>query len=89
LTSVEWSPRALRTLFDVYDYIAADNLDAAARIVDRIRSTVKLLGSQPQLGRPSKMRNRRELVVDQYVITYQIRRGRIWIVSLEHGARRR
>jgi plasmid stabilization system protein ParE len=41
------------------------------------------------LGRPSEMRNRRELVVDQYVITYQVRRERIWIVSIEHGAQRR
>jgi plasmid stabilization system protein ParE len=88
LTPIEWSPHALRTLFDVYDYIAADSSEAAARVVDRIRSAVRLLGSQPQLGRASRMRNRRELVVDQYVITYQIRRNRIWIVSLEHGARR-
>ena len=89
MTPIEWSPRALRTLFDVYDYIAADSPEAAARVVDRIRSAVRLLGSQAQLGRASKMRNRRELVVDQYVITYQIRRNRIWIVSLEHGAHRR
>ena len=88
MTPIEWSPHALGMLFDVYDYIAADSPEAAARVVDRIRSAVRLLGSQPQLGRASRMRNRRELVVDQYVITYQIRRNRIWIVSLEHGARR-
>ena len=86
---VEWSPGALRALFDLYDYIAADSMEAAARVVDRIRSTVGLLSNQPQLGRPSRFRNRRELVLDQYVITYRISRNRIWILSLEHGARRR
>jgi plasmid stabilization system protein ParE len=89
MKSVEWSPRAVRALFDLYDYIAADSPEAAARVVDRLRATVNLLGGQEMLGRASEMRNRRELVVDQYIITYQVKRERIWIVALEHGARRR
>lgn len=89
MSEVEWSPRAVRGLFEVYDYIAADNVEAAARTIDRIRSAVRLLGSQAQLGRPSRMKNRRELVIDQYVITYRIKPGPIWILSVEHGARRR
>jgi plasmid stabilization system protein ParE len=86
---VDWSPRAVRALFDVYDYIAADSSEAAARVVDRIRAAVHLLRGQPMLGRVSAMRNRRELVVDQYVITYQAKRDRIQILTLEHGTRRR
>jgi toxin ParE1/3/4 len=89
VTPIEWSPRALRALFDVYDYIAVDNREAASRVVERIRSTVALLSTQPQLGRRSRLKNRRELVVEQYVITYRIHRDRIAIVALEHGAARR
>jgi plasmid stabilization system protein ParE len=87
--AVEWSPSATRSLFDIYDYIALDSREPAAHMIDRIRQNAGMLCTQPQLGRPSRMRNRRELLVDQYVITYQIRRDRIWIVSLEHGARQR
>jgi plasmid stabilization system protein ParE len=86
---IEWSPRALRALFDLYDYLAADSPEAAGRVINRIRAAVSLLSSQELLGRASEMRNRRELVVDHYVITYQIRRDRTWIVAIEHGARRR
>jgi toxin ParE1/3/4 len=89
LRPVEWSPRALHDLFDIYDYIALDNPEAAARVVDRIRSTGKLLGSQALLGRASRFRNRRELIVDQYVLTYQVKREGIWILSVVHGMRRR
>ena len=87
--AVEWSRWSLRSLFDIYDYIAFENPEAAARVVDRIRSTAKLLETQPLLGRTSRFRNRRELIVDQYVVTYQIRREHIWILAVDHGARRR
>lgn len=89
MTPIEWSPRALLALFEVYDYIAADNRDAASRVVERIRSNVALLATQPQLGRRSRLTNRRELIAEQYVITYRIHRDRIAIVALEHGAARR
>jgi addiction module RelE/StbE family toxin len=89
LRRVEWSTRALRSLFDTYDYIAGDDPEAAARVVNQVRRTVALLEAQPMLGRPSRFHGRRELIVDQYVITYRIHTDRIAVVAFEHGARRR
>jgi plasmid stabilization system protein ParE len=73
---------ALRALFDLYDYIASNSPEAAGRVVDRIRAAVHLLAGHPMLGRASQMRNRRELIIDQFVVAYQVKRERIWIVLL-------
>ena len=89
MSAIEWSPRALRVLFDIYDYIVADSPDAAARVVSRIRAAVNLLKTQPLLGRAAETRGRRELVIDQYVLTYRITRNTVRILTIEHGARRR
>jgi len=89
VSRITWSPRALRALFDVYDYIATDSSEAASRVVSRIRTAVNLLSTQPLLGRPAEIRGRRELVVDLYVVTYRINRNTVRILTLEHGSRRR
>jgi len=87
--NIEWSRRAARDLFSVYEYIATENENAATRIVDRIRAAVNGLALQPHMGRPSPFRNRRELMVDRYVVTYSVRGDGIFIISLEHGAQRK
>jgi addiction module RelE/StbE family toxin len=89
VSAIEWSPRALRALFDIYDYIFADSPDAASRVISRVRAAVNLLATQPLLGRAAETRGRRELVVDQYVVTYRITRKTVRILVIEHGAKRR
>lgn len=89
MSSIERSPRALRGLFAIYDYLATDNAEAASRAVSAIRATVNLLSAQPLLGRAAETRSRRELVVDQYMVTYRVTRNSIRILIVEHGSRRR
>ena len=89
MSAIEWSPRALRALFDIYDYIVADSPEAASRAISRIRAAVNLLSTQPLLGRAAETRGRREFVVDQYVVTYRITRNTVRILTIEHGSRRR
>jgi plasmid stabilization system protein ParE len=87
--TVTWSARALSDVAGIYPYIAADSAEAAGRVVDRIFSAVEGLTRFPQMGRPSRAAGRRELVVDQNVVVYRVRRDEIWVVTVEHGARRR
>jgi toxin ParE1/3/4 len=87
--TVTWAARALSDLAGIYTYIAADNAEAAARAIDRLIATAGSLASFPHLGRPSRFAGRRELVVEQYVVTYRIHRDEIRILAVEHGARRR
>jgi plasmid stabilization system protein ParE len=44
------SPRARQDLFEITDYIADDNLDAALRLRDRLFAAFDVLAKQPNLG---------------------------------------
>lgn len=34
------------------------------------------------------MKGRRELVVDEYIVTYQVKQSSVRIITVEHGSRR-
>ena len=87
--TVRWSRRAFSDVAGIYSYIAADNGDAAARVVDRLYAAGEGLAGFPLMGRASRFAGRRELVVESYVLTYSIRRSEVHILAVEHGARRR
>ena len=90
MKEIEWSPRASRAMFDLYDGLcAAVNHETAIRVVDRINATVGLLRVHPYLGRAAEIRDRREMVVDEYVVTYQVKRSSVRVLKVEHGSRRR
>jgi plasmid stabilization system protein ParE len=77
-------------MFDVYDGLAAAvSHEKAISVVDRINATVGLLRNHPFLGRAAEARDRREMVIDEYVVTYQIKRTMIRVIRVEHGSRRR
>ena len=87
--TVRWSRRALSDAAGIYAYVAADNAEAAARVAGRLYAAGENLGRFPLAGRASRFAGRRELSVDQYVLTYSIRRGEVHILALEHSARRK
>ncbi len=43
-------PDALADLNEIWEFIAADNLDAADRVLDEIQETIRTLVSFPELG---------------------------------------
>ena len=87
--SVRWSRRALSDVAGIYAYIAADNVEAAARVADRLLAAGEGLERFPQIGRPARLAGRREFVVDRYVLIYAIRRSEIHILAVEHAAQRK
>ena len=86
---IEWTDHALTDLLAVYEYIAADNEAVARRVIGEIRKTVDRLGIFPALGRRSRNPLLRELVVDQYIVVYAVRRDRVVVIRVWHGAQRR
>jgi addiction module RelE/StbE family toxin len=72
---VRWLRRALRNLEEEADYIARDDPQAAAQVVERIAASVDLLASQPALGRPGRVPGTRELIVtgSPYIVPYRVR----------------
>ncbi|MEJ0025161.1 MAG: type II toxin-antitoxin system RelE/ParE family toxin [Rhizomicrobium sp.] len=87
---VIWSPRAERDLDEVWEYIAADSVDTADRIVERLRSISDLLTEHPHIGRSGRITDTRELVVTgtPYILIYRVGPDRIDIAYVLHGARK-
>ena len=88
---VVWTRKASRHLRAAYDYWALESSpDSADTMLDRIFSAVELLERFPEAGRPGRIAGTRELVVvpTPFLIAYRVRRSKIEILALVHGARK-
>lgn len=90
MAEINWTQEAQSWLKDIYDYIAADNPEAAARTVEGIFEKAQLLKQHPELGyRYESQFNRtiRILLYGHYRITYLLKQdGHIDILGVFHGA---
>jgi plasmid stabilization system protein ParE len=50
MAEIRWTEEAHRWLRDIYDYIAADNPDAAQTVVSGIYEKAQVLGRFPEIG---------------------------------------
>jgi toxin ParE1/3/4 len=59
-------------------------------MLDHIFSTIELLGRHPGLGRGGRVPGTRELVLRPlpFIVVYRVRRSRIEVIALLHGARK-
>lgn len=88
---VVWTRKASGHLRAAYDYWSRESSPAAAdTMLERIFSAVELLERFPGAGRPGRIAGSRELVIvpTPSLVAYRVRRGKIEIVSLLHGARK-
>ena len=87
---VIWFKRAILDLISVRDYITQDNPQAAQLVVQRIKDKVSLLREQPGIGRPGRVPNTKELLVDQtpFILPYRVRDNKIEILRVLHTSRR-
>ena len=88
---IVWTRKASRHLRAAYDYWAGESSEASAdTMLDRIFTAVELLERFPELGRPGRISGTRELVIvlTPLLVAYRIRRGKVEILSLLHGARK-
>ena len=74
---------------EIYDYVAADNLAAAGRIVDRLTAQFVRLSDMPGIGRSrSELRpDLRSAAEGSYVVFYRVVDSEVQIVRVLHGAR--
>jgi toxin ParE1/3/4 len=88
---IVWTKRATKHLQAAYEYwLAQTSGDAADRMLDRIFSVVELLERNPEMARPGRIATSRELILSPlpFLLAYRLRRKKIEVLALLHGARK-
>jgi toxin ParE1/3/4 len=91
VTRITWSPRSLRDLEAIRDYIAQDSPYYADLTVRRIFAAVERLSKFPQSGRVVPELRRvdvREVIIGSFRVVYRVRADTIEVVTVFHSARR-
>jgi addiction module RelE/StbE family toxin len=87
---LEWTMKAIGDLQEAGDYIAADNPEAAKKTAERVQEAVEYLIEHPNIGRPGRLHNTRELVASgtPFVIVYWVRGAAVQILRILHHSRK-
>ena len=90
MAEIRWTEESSRWLQDIYEYIAADNSDAARKVVAAIYDKVQVLRNYPEIGHKYQAASGREvriLLYGHYRIAYLTKKsGDIDVVGVFHGA---
>lgn len=89
---VVWRTSAYRDLLSLHDWIAADDPQAAQRLVMKIQSSAMRLSETPRIGSPFACLSElevRQFVIKPYRMFYQVqdRTRAVVILRVWHGAR--
>lgn len=85
---VLWTSAALRDRLAIWDYIAAENPQAAERMYQLFRLAPEQLKDNPLSGRPGSVDGTRELFPhENYRLVYEVHGDTVWILALVHTAR--
>jgi len=90
MTAYDFHPRAVNDLDEIWGFIAADNLDAADRVIGELRAAIGALVAFPDRGhkRPDlTSRPLRFTVVGDYLIAYAPEEKPLWVIAAIHGHR--
>lgn len=85
--NIVWSPLALERLEEIYNYISADNISAAQKMMNSIFKKVETLSKNPKRGRKVPEVNReeiREVFEGEYRIIYRIESKKIFILTIRN-----
>ncbi len=90
--NVELLSSAFSDLDEIFDYIMADNPQAAEMILDNIMKSLRYLENFPNSGAPLLERslkkfNIRMVIVESYIAYYRFIDNKIIVYRILHGAR--
>jgi len=91
VTSIIWSPQAIRDVESIRAFIAPDSPSYAELIAKRLVAAVERLQSFPESGRMVPERQDpaiREIIVSPYRIVYRLRSGVAEIATVFRSSRR-
>jgi addiction module RelE/StbE family toxin len=87
---LRWTLPARDHLAEIHRYISKDNPSAARRVVSQVRKDADLLKDNPEIGRPGRIEETRELIVSRfpYIIVYRVAStDEVQIAAVIHTAR--
>ena len=86
---VRWTIPAVEQLQGIFNFIAADSPEAAARTVRRIRNAILQTARMPGIGRTGRIPGTREIVVPgtSYLVAYRLVDNMLHVLAVLHGAR--
>ena len=90
MTGYDFHPEARFDLDEIWEYIRADSIDAADRMIAEILSAIRALVPFPGQGhrRPDlTSRPLRFVQVREYLIAYAPDEKPLWVVAVMHGRR--
>ncbi len=87
---LEWSRPALLDLKAAGVFIARDDQNAALCMGQRVREAVEYLAGHPNMGRPGRVAQTRELVISgtPFIVIYWVREGVVQILRILHHAQK-
>lgn len=85
---VIWTPEAEKDRGEVWNYIVADDAQAAVFIDELFSNAAKRLADFPMLGHEGRIKGTREFLIhENYRFVYEIDGQTIWLLALVHSAR--
>lgn len=90
MTSIVWSPQALRDIEAIRSYISEDSPRVADLVVGRIIHSVERLRLFPESGRAVPERDDseiREVIESPYRVVYRVKAATVEIVTVFRAAR--
>lgn len=87
---VSWSPRALKDIEAVGEYVASDSPTYAGAVVKKIIGETRMLAQFPRSGRKVPEfddEKIRELIVYSYRVIYRLLDDEVLIAAVVHGKR--
>ena len=90
MITYDFHPEVRRDLDEIWDFIGADNPEAADRLIAEIIDAIDALDPLPRVGhkRPDLTgRPLRFISVREYLIAYAPEEKPLWVVAVMHGRR--
>ena len=91
MAQVIWTEPALSDLNEIAEYIALDNFNAAAHLVQEVFSAVERLEQHPESGRrPPELEKKsryREVIVGPCRVFYRVESDKAYILYVMRGER--
>lgn len=88
--TVQWSPRALQQVQEIFEYIVRDRPHVAVEIVEGLFDTTELLAATPEMGTPWSPDQRgdiRFILFKTYRVLYRVDQDAVYVVAVRHTRR--